>query len=72
MLSFADFIKLTDEKLIGINVVAPIPVWFAQEHEKTLWKARGYMLSNSFFAPIFSFMTKSYYRMLDMKKERIT
>ncbi|OGI09267.1 MAG: hypothetical protein A3F80_03275 [Candidatus Melainabacteria bacterium RIFCSPLOWO2_12_FULL_35_11] len=70
MLSFADFVKLTDKQLIGVNVVAPIPVWFAQDHEKALWKARGYRLSQGLFAPVFSFMTRLYYKMLDVKRER--
>ncbi len=70
MLSFADFVKLTDNQLIGVNVVAPIPIWFAQDHEKALWKARGYRLSSGFFAPVFSFMTRLYYKMLDVKREK--
>ncbi|MBI3590575.1 MAG: YkgJ family cysteine cluster protein [Candidatus Melainabacteria bacterium] len=36
--SFFEFAKLTDEKLIGRRIVAPIPVWFAQSHEETLKK----------------------------------
>ncbi len=38
--SFFNFAKLTDDKLIGQKVMAPIPVWFAQSHEKTLKKVR--------------------------------
>lgn len=33
MESFFNFAKLTDEKLIGKRIIAPIPVWFAQSHE---------------------------------------
>ena len=71
MIPFADFVKLTDNQLLGTNVVAPIPVWFAQDHEKTVWKAQGHRLSRGLFAPVFSLMTKLCYKMLDMKKERI-
>lgn len=36
--SFFNFVKLTDKKLIGQKVMAPIPVWFAQSHEETIKK----------------------------------
>lgn len=34
--SFFNFTKLTDEKLIGKKVRAPLPVWFVTSHEETL------------------------------------
>ncbi|MBI3590066.1 MAG: hypothetical protein HY094_01650 [Candidatus Melainabacteria bacterium] len=67
MLTFGAFVKLTDEKLLGIDVVAPIPVWFAQDHKRTAWLARGRRLSKGLFAPVFSFMTRLYFDMLDKK-----
>lgn len=36
MNSFYEFTTEVDKKLIGEKVLAPIPVWFAQSHEKTL------------------------------------
>ena len=44
--SFFNFIKLVDEKLIGQKVMAPIPVWFAQNHEETIKKVKE-AISNS-------------------------
>ncbi len=38
--SFFNFAKLTDTKLIGEKVMAPLPVWFAQNHEETVAKAK--------------------------------
>lgn len=40
MKSFFDFAKLTDEKLIGRRIMAPIPVWFAQNHAETITKVK--------------------------------
>ena len=36
MASFFDFAGLVDKKLIGMRVIAPIPVWFAQSYDQTL------------------------------------
>jgi len=44
--SFFNFIRLVDEKLIGQKVMAPIPVWFAQNHEETIRKVKE-AVSNS-------------------------
>ena len=38
--SFFDYVRLTDEKLIGQKIMAPIPVWFAQSHEETMKKVK--------------------------------
>lgn len=38
--SFFNFAKLTDRKLIGEKVMAPLPVWFAQSHEETVARAK--------------------------------
>ncbi|MBI1857502.1 MAG: hypothetical protein HYR97_00050 [Candidatus Melainabacteria bacterium] len=68
--SFMRFAVKADEKLLGKSVYAPIPVWFADDHEKTVWKASGYRLSRGLFSPIFAQMTKLYFKSLDVKRQR--
>lgn len=41
MKSFKDFASLTDEKLIGKSISAPIPIWFAYSHEEVLEKIKN-------------------------------
>ena len=38
MASFFNFVKKTDEKLVGKRIFAPIPVWFAQSYDETMKK----------------------------------
>ncbi len=38
--SFFNFTRLTDDKLIGYKIMAPIPIWFAQSHEEAVKKAK--------------------------------
>lgn len=45
MASFFDFAKETDEKLIGKRIIAPIPVWFAQNHNETIAKIKNIISS---------------------------
>ncbi len=65
IISFTNFIQLVDKKLLGTTVIAPIPVWFAQDHKLTVWKARRHMLSKGWFAPIFTLMTRLYIKRLE-------
>lgn len=57
-----------DKELIGESVLAPIPVWFAQNYEETVWKAKYARLSHSVFTPFFNFITKLYKKKLENKK----
>ncbi len=71
--SFANFANLTDKKLIGTAVIAPIPVWFAQEHEITVWKASGHLLTRSVFAPFFSWLANfRIKRLKDKNKNKLS
>ena len=38
--SFYKYSKMTDEKLIGEKVSAPLPIWFAQDYEATVKKVQ--------------------------------
>lgn len=70
MLSFTSFAKQTDEKLLETKVMAPIPVWFAQDHELTKWNAKFHIFSNTIFKRIFDFITNSYVKKLIQKNKR--
>lgn len=41
MSSFTKFVKITDEELIGQNIIAPLPVWFSMSHEEILKKVKA-------------------------------
>lgn len=68
--SFNYFVRELDKTLIETNVVAPLPVWFAQSHEETLWKARFNLLSKGIFKPINNFMYKLYFKLLREKRRQ--
>ena len=52
------FAELLDKKLIKIDVIAPIPVWFAQSHEETLKKIKAYSESQPQINPLINLWNK--------------
>ncbi len=66
--SFVNFMGRTDEALLETKVLAPIPVWFAQNHEETVWKAKLNLLSRGITKPLYDVLTKLYFHLLSKKK----
>lgn len=56
--SLNDFVSDIDDCLIGTKVIAPIPVWFAQDYEETLFRAKTHILSNGIFSPLINLISR--------------
>lgn len=69
ILSFSKFAQATDASLIETKVLAPIPVWFAQGHAETVWKAKLHILSKGIMSPLYKFATKIYLKKLQEVKK---